>query len=84
MSVKSHQNLLRRDEDRKSGAAWTNPQKGAVTAEIPTTLTTASGSLYRKSAIAKAAIPLKGLPNSEGKGSQRGKVKSSLEESKSK
>ena len=55
-----------------------------MTAETPTTVTTASGSLYQKSDFAKAAIPLKGLPNSEGKGSQMGKVKSPLEEPKSK
>ena len=49
-----------------------------MTAETP------SGSLYRKSDIAKAAIPLKGLPISEGKVSQRGKVKSAMKEPKSK
>ena len=78
VSVKSHQNLLRRDKHRKNGAALTNPLKKVVTAETPTTVTTASGSLYRKNDIAKAAIPLKGLPNSEGKGVQRGKLKSLL------
>ena len=81
MPVRNQHILLRRDENR---AALTNPLKRAVTAETPTTVTTASGSLYRKRDIAKAAIPLKSLPNSEKKGSQRGKVKSPLEKPKSK
>ena len=42
-------NLLRKDDNRKSGAALTNPLKGTVALETPALVTTAAGSIYRKS-----------------------------------
>ena len=49
-------NLLRKDDNRKSGKAHTNPLKGKVQSETPQTVKTAAGALYRKSDIAKAKI----------------------------
>ena len=50
--------------------------------ETPSTVTTAAGSIYRKSDPAKTAIPLKGLLNAGTKGNKKGKVKSLLEETR--
>ena len=49
-------NLLRKDDNRKSGKALTNPLKGKVQSESPHTVKTAAGAVYRKSDIAKAKI----------------------------
>ena len=48
--------LLRKDEGRRSGKALTNPLKGKVTSETPSTVKTAAGAVYRKSDIAKAKV----------------------------
>ena len=48
--------LLRKDENRKSGKALTNPLEGKVQSELPHTVKTAAGAVYRKSDIAKAKI----------------------------
>ena len=74
--------LLRRDVNRRSGAALTNPLKVKVPAETPKTITTASGSVYRKRDLAKATVPVKNTPNEEN--SQKEKAKIPLEEQKSK
>ena len=66
----------------RSGAALTNPLKGKVAAETPKTITTASGSIYRESDLAKAVIPVKNIPNDGN--SQKEKAKSRLDEPKSK
>ena len=49
-------NLLRKDENRKSGKALTNPLKGKVVLETPHTVKTAAVAVYRKSDIARAKI----------------------------
>ena len=49
-------NLLRKDENRKSGKALTNPLKGKVVSETPHTVKTAAGAVYRKSDFAHAKI----------------------------
>ena len=49
-------NLLRKDENRKSGKALTNPRKGKVQSETPHTVKTAAGAVYRKSDIAQTKI----------------------------
>ena len=48
--------LLQEDEGRRSGKALTNPLKGKVTSETPSTVKTAAGAIYRKSDIAKAKV----------------------------
>ena len=45
-SLRNQHILLRRYEDPRSGAALKDPLEGVVTAETPTTVTTASGSLF--------------------------------------
>ena len=50
-------------KNRRSGAALNNTFKGKVAAETPKTITTASGSIYRKSDLAKAVISVKNIPN---------------------
>ena len=77
----NNQSVLRRDKNRRNGAALNNPLKGKVAAETPKTITTASGSIYRKSDLAKRVVPVKNIPN-EGT-SQKEKAKSPLEEPKS-
>ena len=76
----NNKNLLRRDENRKSGVALTNPLEGKVADKTPKTITTAAGAVYRKSALGKAAIALKNTPK-EGT-SQKEIAKSPLEEPK--
>ena len=49
-------NLLRKDENGKSGKALTNPLKGKVQSETPHTMKTATGAVYRKTDMAKAKI----------------------------
>ena len=73
--------LLRRFQNRKSGATLTNPLENLVVSETSTTVTTAAGSIYRESDKARSKI---GLPNSGSKGGQKDKVKSPLEEPKRK
>ena len=67
------------DENR---ATLTKTFKGKEATESPKTITTAAGVVYRKSDLAKAAIPLKNTPK-EG-ASQKEKAKSPVEEPKSK
>ena len=47
-------NLLRKDENRKSGKALTNLLKGKRQSETPLTVKMAAGAVYRKSDIAQA------------------------------
>ena len=48
--------LLRKDDNRKSGKALTNPLKGKVQSESAHTVKTSAGAVYRKSDIAKSKI----------------------------
>ena len=76
------QNLSRRDETRKSGAALTKPFKGKVASESSKTVTTAAGAVYRKSDLAK----IQGSPMRSPKEgtTQKEKAQSPLVEPKSK
>ena len=60
------QNLSRRDETRRSGAALTKPFKGKVAFDSPKTVTTAAGAVYRKRDLVK----LQGSPTKSPKGGQ--------------
>ena len=55
--------LLRKDEGRKSGNAFTKPLKGKVVTETPSTVKTSAGSIYRKSDIAKAKVAVQDKNN---------------------
>ena len=76
------QNLSRRDETRKSGAALTKPFKGKVAFDSPKTVTTAAVAVYRKSDLVKLqGSPTKSLKEGTN---QKEKAKSPLEEPKRK
>ena len=76
------QNLSRRDETRKSGAALTKPFKGKVAFDSPKTVTTAAGAVYRKSDLVK--LPSSPTKTPKEGTNQKEKAKSPLEEPKSK
>ena len=50
--------LFRKDENRKSGKALTNPLKGKVHSDSRHRVKTSAGAVYRKSDIAKAKIAI--------------------------
>ena len=52
----SSTNLMRKDGDRKSGKALTNPLKGKEQSETPHTVKTAAGAIYRNSDITQSKI----------------------------
>ena len=72
--------LLRKDENRKSGKALTNPLEGKVTSQTPSTVKTANGAVYRKSDIAQAKIksPLLSQSTRNTKSSKGEQVKNKL------
>ena len=69
--------LLRKDENRKSGKALTNPLEAKVTSQTPFTVKTASGAVYRKSDIAQSKIksPLLSQSTRNTKSSKEEEVK---------
>ena len=72
--------LLRKDENRKSGKALTNPLEGKVTSQTPSTVKTANGAVYRKSDIAQSKIksPLLSQSTRNTKSSKGEQVKNKL------
>ena len=61
-----------------------NQLKANVVSETRSTVKTAAGSIYRKSDIARAKVPVTGLATFGSNGGQNDKVKSPLEELKRK
>ena len=80
--LEANSNLLRKEENRKSGKTLTNPLKGKVVSETPHTIKTAAGAVYRKSDIAQAKIDTKDTRTSPKK--ENSKRSPHIDEPKSK